>query len=407
MAKRIGVLSVPWTAIPVRYGSVTKVAHEVIKPLSKQFDFVCVGGTSGHDLKSQVDNIKYYQINSRFDILVSQKLSGLIEKVSKRSRHPLHREICFPAFALKAANIFKQNECDIILIHQLPQWLPILRRKLKNAKLLLWAHTAEFVEEEKSLAHLLSYADGVIGCSNYIANRMLTKNGKLADHSHTIYNGFDPSKFCPKQNIKQNHETLLYIGKVIPEKGIHILVEAFRLLAKRRPNLMLRIVGTWERMSPSLFPSIDKNHLSDIEKIEGNYIDYLVNAAGEYTDRISISREIVNSILLSKEYQQCTLFIHPGLCEEAFGMPVVEAMASQKPVIVTTRGGLPELIEEGKSGLTFKSGSVHELAEKIEYLLVDRELRQSMAENAYHRAMESFTWDCSAKSLAELIRHYS
>jgi len=88
---------------------------------------------------------------------------------------------------------------------------------------------------------------------------------------------------------------------------------------------------------------------------------------------------------------------------EPFGIVLLEAMASGKPVVASKVGGIPFVVEDGKTGLLFERGNVEVLAEKIIMLLRDEELRKRMGEAGRERAKE-FTWDKIAKQTVDLYK---
>jgi len=92
-------------------------------------------------------------------------------------------------------------------------------------------------------------------------------------------------------------------------------------------------------------------------------------------------------------YRNAHIAVVPSLWEEAFGLVAVEAMAAGVPVCASRTGGLQEIIEEGKTGFLFKPGDSAALADVLEKLLQDPELRKRMGDAAQQRALEEYAWD--------------
>jgi glycosyltransferase involved in cell wall biosynthesis len=88
---------------------------------------------------------------------------------------------------------------------------------------------------------------------------------------------------------------------------------------------------------------------------------------------------------------------------EPFGIVLLEAMACGKPVVASNVGGIPFVVEEGKTGLLFESGNVEDLADKIMTILENEELGEKMGEAGRERAKE-FTWDKIAERTVEVYK---
>jgi glycosyltransferase involved in cell wall biosynthesis len=102
---------------------------------------------------------------------------------------------------------------------------------------------------------------------------------------------------------------------------------------------------------------------------------------------------------LIKHFQQADVFVFPSVWNETFGMPLVEAMACQVPVVATGVGAMPEVINDGKSGLLVNPGDAPALADAILRLLTHAELRQSMGKAGLRRVLDLFSWERIAENL--------
>jgi glycosyltransferase involved in cell wall biosynthesis len=98
------------------------------------------------------------------------------------------------------------------------------------------------------------------------------------------------------------------------------------------------------------------------------------------------------------------VFVLPSIYLEGFGIPIVEAAACQVPAVVTRRGGMPEVVEDCKTGLICEAANVDSLADAILRLLSDESLRRSMGRAAFERTARLFTWEQIAQSLLDRYR---
>ena len=106
---------------------------------------------------------------------------------------------------------------------------------------------------------------------------------------------------------------------------------------------------------------------------------------------------------MTAHYARAWVAVHPSVCQEAFGMPVTEAMMSSLPVVVTASGGMPEQVIHGKTGFIVPRNSPRALADALVTVLQDRDLRDRMGEAGRTRALELFNWEQVAD---KMVREY-
>jgi glycosyltransferase involved in cell wall biosynthesis len=105
---------------------------------------------------------------------------------------------------------------------------------------------------------------------------------------------------------------------------------------------------------------------------------------------------------LERIYDDCSIYVQPSVTE-GFGLPVLEAMAHSKPVIVTAGAGVSELIDDGKNGFVVPIRDPKAIAEKIEYFRGNRSEIHRMGKNARTKA-EKYSWEIIEKEYQKLIR---
>ena len=203
------------------------------------------------------------------------------------------------------------------------------------------------------------------------------------DTKSNIYvtsNGVDNEYF--EIGVAENPNTLLFVGLISPRKGLLDLVKAMKIIIERIQDVKLNIVG-----------SIESKKYSDIlnEYVKTNKLKGNVNFTG-----------YLSEAELKQKYREATLFVLPSY-EESQGIVLLEAMACGKPVVASNVGGIPFVVEEGKTGLLFESGNVEDLADKIMTILKNEELGEKMGEAGRERAKE-FTWDKIAERTVEVYK---
>ncbi|MBI4834007.1 MAG: glycosyltransferase family 4 protein [Planctomycetes bacterium] len=186
-----------------------------------------------------------------------------------------------------------------------------------------------------------------------------------------VYNGVDIPDDGLLVNVSNQlrddkpYPVLVTVGRLTPEKGQVYLLDAVKELKVDYPDIRLVIIG-----DGSLKRQL-KRH-TEILGIEGN-----VSFPG-------IQDEI------GPYLKDSDIFVLPSLYE-AFGIVLLEAMANMKPVVASRVNGIPEVVEEGVSGILVPPAKSTELAEAIKKLAFDNELAQRIGEEGYKRVKMLFT----------------
>jgi glycosyltransferase involved in cell wall biosynthesis len=203
-----------------------------------------------------------------------------------------------------------------------------------------------------------------------------------ADHwqkMHVIRCGLPFDRVPLKSPAEANMQTMICVGRLSPEKGQTGLLRAFAKLRARRPELMLRLVGDGpDRMS----------------------LEALAKELG-LTDAVTFAGRLPEEETLA-EIARSDLLVLPSFME---GLPIVlmEAMAVGVPVIASRVAGIPELVEDGETGLLFTPSDWDELASRIDFLLGDEAQRTRLTEKAKAKVASEFDTRTSAEQLARLF----
>ncbi|MCB0193223.1 MAG: glycosyltransferase family 4 protein [Anaerolineae bacterium] len=202
------------------------------------------------------------------------------------------------------------------------------------------------------------------------------RNGVELNKTKIIYGAVD-TKLYRTQNgtslSKSDNDklALLYVGRLTHEKGIHTALEALkRLVDQHGKNVAkLTIVGTGEaRYENQLHQFVQENGLDTLVKFMGNQ-----------------PKEAMADI-----YRQADIFLFTSIWQEPFGRVLVEAMASGVVVVGTATGGASDILKDHENGLVFLPDNAADLAEKINCLIANPQLRQIFAEAGRHTAFQKF-----------------
>jgi glycosyltransferase involved in cell wall biosynthesis len=421
---RIAIITQPFDTILAgeeQHGSVAIVNWELARCLAERHEVtVWAPRRKGQLAEERFGSIRICRLPvvlDRFHKLVSL-LQGRLGWGQAYTVHPLfHRE-----YALQLAHAFGREQVDAVLMPTLSQFGPLLRRGLPHARLVLHAHGDEllFVERERGLRYLRAF-DGVVTVSEFVSQGIRTRYPDYARAITTIGNGVDTKRFQPHLTISTGgRKRLLFVSRVSPDKGVHVLLEAFDRLARERDDVELDIVG-----KPGFLPlgfmrlHFDDPVMADLARFYGRgLIEWLRKEVfGQRTSYIEAIRARLSPVAaerlrfrgfvpieeLARLYTQADLFVLPSLWHETFGIPLIEAMASGVPTVASRCGGIPEIVIDGVTGRLVERGDVDGIVTAIRNLLDDPDRRIAMGRAGRERVEAHFTWHHSAQRLEKVL----
>jgi len=239
-------------------------------------------------------------------------------------------------------------------------------------------------------------SDAVVALNKTMYRAIVEKAGVNGNKAVIIPNGVDIDYFKPglrnsellsKFNLEEE-DYVLFVGRISPEKGVHLLLKAFSHIAQESVHVKLAIVG----------PFTGSFSASEASPYARTIVEY---AKRRIPGRV-IFTGAVNRDELRVLYSNAYLLVLPSLAE-AFGMVLIEAMASGIPPLGSTAGGIPDVIIDGVNGLLFKKGDWKDLAMKMLTLINDESLRNKLAAKARETAIEKYSWQVIALKIIKVL----
>jgi glycosyltransferase involved in cell wall biosynthesis len=238
-----------------------------------------------------------------------------------------------------------------------------------------WSGYRRTVHEIEGL--LVGHSDRVICCSKYMAEFLQKTLEVPPERLDIIPNGVDVSKFegvraaaAPDDDGPDPRGfSILYVGRLVHEKGLNTLIAAFEKVAAKEPRARLTIVGDGP-IRRTLAEEVVRRRIHAKVRFEG----------------------FVAQNRLLHLLGTCDVFVAPSLYEP-FGIVALEAMASRIPVIVSDVGGLREIVEDRVSGLKVPPGDIGALTGAILQTLEDPRQAASRAQNGYEIVSAMYSWD--------------
>lgn len=221
-------------------------------------------------------------------------------------------------------------------------------------------------------------ADKIIAVSKAV-KQFMSHIVSCPEKIEIIPNGVDLERFIYPPNTGKLRETLnlpldvpiiFFVGRLSIRKGVHILVDAFKHVIKEFPEAKLLIAG--------------KGFLKE-------YLRYKIKASN-VANNVEFLGYISDDKLI-KLYAASNIFVCPSIFAEAFGIVILEAMASGKPVIATKVGGIPEIIDHEINGFLVEPNDTGELSSAIIRLLSDKKEMNRMGKNARKKVEEVYDWN--------------
>ena len=230
----------------------------------------------------------------------------------------------------------------------------------------------------------------IVTISKYSLEKIQNYYGVDAAKVRIVPNGVDPEEFKPVAETDReggrrrfglgSEPCVLFVGSLIPRKGLPFLVEAAKKIVKKYSGTKFVIVGEGP---------LKNRLLSNLET---------ANLSGNFTFLGNVKEDMLPTL-----YNCADVLALPSI-QEGQGIVLLEAQASAKPVVAFDVGGVNEAVRNGETGLLVKRGSSEELADALLKLLSDKALREKMGANGRRFVTKNFTWDICAQKMLNVYR---
>ena len=371
------ILMLTWEYPPRIVGGIARVVHDLSKRLIKDGHEVTVVTYKDGDVPAyendkgvQVYRVENYMIHpNNFIDWIMQLNFNLIAKAS---------EI-----------IQKEGKFDVIHAHD---WLVANAAKaLKNAFDIPIVSTIHATEAGRNSGihddtqryindteWLLTYeSTEVIVNSNYMKNHVQGLFGLPFDKINVIPNGINLTNFngierdydFRRQYAMDNEKIILYVGRLVYEKGVQHLISAMPKILENYHDAKLIIAG------------------------KGGMLDELKGQA----EAMDLSNKVyftgyLNSKQVQKMYKCADVAVFPSTYEP-FGIVALEAMLAGVPTVVSDIGGLNEIVDHGVNGMKSYAGNSNSIADSVISLLYDKQLAANVSKKAKQKVKEEFNWN--------------
>lgn len=372
------ILMLTWEYPPRIVGGIARVVHDLSKRLIKD----------GHEV-----TVVTYRDSA--DVPEYENDKGVnVYRVDNYMIHPNNfidwiMQLNFNMLSKATEIINKEGGFDVIHAHD---WLVTYAAKsLKNAydiPIVATIHATEAgrnsgIHDEtqryiNDTEWLLTYeATEVIVNSNYMKNEIQRLFGLPFDKINVIPNGINLSNFTGierdydfrRQYAMDNEKIILYVGRLVYEKGVQHLIAAMPKILSNYNDAKLIIAG------------------------RGGMMDELRAEASNLglNDKIYFTGYL-NSKQVQKMYKCADVAVFPSTYEP-FGIVALEAMLVGVPTVVSDVGGLDEIVTHGVDGMKSYAGNANSIADSVTALLYDHQLATNVSKKAKQKVKDQFNWE--------------
>lgn len=361
-------------------------------------------GLGSHTLHLTRELAKIPEIDLQIINLINGKCNEIanIDKSAKCTVHNINRSKQRFAFIRGISDIIKilkrslKIKPDVLHIHFGETHLILATILLKNKFPVICTLHSLYARDEKMLEYVNLSRCVYRKILSFIENHVILKNlpniivvtppmkelivNKTNAKIYTIPNGADPTEAPDVVPLSIEYPSILYVGRLTKRKGVDILLRAIPIVKKSIPNIMTYIMGDGPQ-EKELKELVVELNITDNVKFLG-----FVSGKEKYA-----------------HYKSADICVVPSLDYDYAPIVLPEAMMCEKPIIASNVGGIPFLVEDGRTGLLIRPGDFNELGNKILELLKNEKMREEMGK-AGRRKIENFTWSKIARQTVSVYR---
>ena len=365
------IVMLSWEFPPAVIGGLGQHVWQLSRQLAKAGHDVSV--VTPHSLGAPetetVEGIKVYRAKEvdvsydDFHLFVAQTNMNLVERVRNISSHNkvtiIHAHDWLVGFAARAL----QNSMKLPIVST----IHALEEGRSNLESPMQIQTAKWEEL------LIQHSDVLIVCSMYM-KKVVEKRIRGEKKVYIIPNGADLSDEESSSvqdfiNRRSFSHLVLFLGRMVPEKGITTLIDAAKKIHETYPECLFILAG------------------------KGPYLsDYKALVRKEGLEKHMLFIGYVNEREKATLLKRCDMLVVPSNYEP-FGIVAIEGMAAGKPVIAARTGGLSSIINDGETGILFEPENVSDLSEKISTLIEDPTLCEKLGEKASYEVKQKYNWE--------------
>jgi glycosyltransferase involved in cell wall biosynthesis len=281
------------------------------------------------------------------------------------------------AYAKEVSQLLLRGHYSLVEVHNRPLIALAIKQRCPQLKVSLFLHndpaTMKEFKSSKFVQNLVRELDGFVAVSHFVADSLMCMSPEASGKLNVVYNALDDSWFdradCSR-TVDESSVKVTYIGRIVPEKGVLEVAEAFKQLSQSSERFKFSFIGG----SGFLRKTSETDFEREIKRlIEGS--DSSVQFLGPQTNDFIRQHLQINDIV-----------IVPSKVKEAFGRVLLEAMSQHNACIISDSGALLEV--GGDAVAMLETVSADGIISAIEKLMMDESLITNLKLKAFERAKE-------------------
>jgi len=266
-----------------------------------------------------------------------------------------------------------------------PATAALVASRLTKIPFSFTAHAFDIFEDKLFITDKVNAAKFGITCTNYGKSCLLENNGiRNPDKITTIYHGVDTKRFEPEPKASIHPKTtLLTIGRLVETKAQKNLIAACKLIKDGGYDFQCLIIG------------------------DGPLYNYLQDTIA--ADNLQNEVRLVGKVFhedIKNYYRNADIFVFSSIGGDNLPNVLLESLATGLPVVATGINGIPELIENGVTGLLVRPNNIEEFADAIKLLIDNKELRIKLSENGRKLVCRNFDVEKSLDKILDLYNKH-
>jgi glycosyltransferase involved in cell wall biosynthesis len=240
----------------------------------------------------------------------------------------------------------------------------------------------------------------IIAVSHFI-KREIIGTGYNHRNITVIHHGIDQNIYSPKADarpvfkkypILQGKKMIFHPARMGLAKGCDVSIKALRIIKERFPDVVLVLAGT--------------KHIIDWAQSQQKDIAYMVNLVKFLGLEDNVLIDAFPLVDMPKLYAASSVCVYPSSVSEPFGLTMLEALSSAKPMVVTETGGMPEIIKDGINGYIIPVKDFESLASRIIQLLTSKDLRERLGYTGRQMVEQQYTKEIVTENTLRLYKKF-